>query len=79
MRPDHPATEDLLPGANAGIAPTDTVSDREFFHRFVSADRAEPGPEPAFILLHDSGGNEVIRRQAGNAERSYPILLEEMD
>lgn len=58
MRPDHPATEDLLPGANAGVAPTDTVSDRDFFHQFISADRAEPGPEPAFILLHDSGGNE---------------------
>lgn len=58
MRPDNPATEDLFPGANAGVTPTDTVPDREFFHRFISADRAEPGPEPAFVLLHDSGGNE---------------------
>ena len=56
MRPDHSATEAL--NSNAAVDPTDNVSDREFFHRFVSADRAEPGPEPAFILLHDSGGNE---------------------
>jgi phospholipase/carboxylesterase len=27
-------------------------------HRFVSADQAEPGREPALILLHDSGANE---------------------
>ena len=28
------------------------------YHRFISADRAEPGREPAFVLLHDSGANE---------------------
>jgi phospholipase/carboxylesterase len=30
-----------------------------FLHRFISADRAEPGPEPALVLLHDSGENET--------------------
>src|SRR5258707_15048013 len=58
MRPDSPATEDLNRGADASVTLTDALSDREFFHRFVAADRAEPGPEPAFVLLHDSGGNE---------------------
>ena len=24
----------------------------------IPADRAEPGPEPAFVLLHESGGNK---------------------
>jgi phospholipase/carboxylesterase len=56
MRPDPSATEDL--SADASVPATDALSDREFFHRFISADRAEPGPEPVFVLLHDSGGNE---------------------
>jgi phospholipase/carboxylesterase len=56
MRPDPSATEDL--SADASVPVNDALSDREFFHRFISADRAEPGPEPAFVLLHDSGGNE---------------------
>jgi phospholipase/carboxylesterase len=56
MRPDPSATEDL--SADASVPFTDALSDREFFHRFISADRAEPGPEPVFVLLHDSGGNE---------------------
>jgi phospholipase/carboxylesterase len=58
MRPDRPGTEDLSRGSDAASAPTGALPDREFFHRFVSADRAEPGAEPVFILLHDSGGNE---------------------
>jgi phospholipase/carboxylesterase len=58
MPPDRPGTEDLSRRADASVSLTDALSDREFFHRFISADRAEPGPEPAFILLHDSGGNE---------------------
>jgi phospholipase/carboxylesterase len=56
MRPDRPATKDLSAGASVTL--TDALSDREFFHRFISADRAESGAEPAFVLLHDSGGNE---------------------
>jgi phospholipase/carboxylesterase len=58
MPPDRPGTEDLSRRADASVSLTDALSDQEFFHRFISADRAEPGPEPAFILLHDSGGNE---------------------
>ena len=58
MRPDRPATEDLNRQADASVALREALSDREFFHRFISADRAEPGAEPAFVLLHDSGGNE---------------------
>ena len=56
MRPDPSATEDLSADASAPL--TDALSDREFYHRFISADRAEPGLEPVFVLLHDSGGNE---------------------
>jgi len=56
MRPDLSATEDLSADASAPL--TDALSDREFYHRFISADRAEPGLEPVFVLLHDSGGNE---------------------
>jgi phospholipase/carboxylesterase len=33
-------------------------SDADCAHRFISAGQAEPGPEPALILLHDSGANE---------------------
>jgi phospholipase/carboxylesterase len=58
MRPDRPATEDLSRIADPSVTVTEALSDREFFHRFISADRAEPGLEPAFVLLHDSGGNE---------------------
>lgn len=58
MRPDRLATEDLSRRDAASAPLPDTLIDREFFHRFISADRAEPGPEPAFVLLHDSGGNE---------------------
>ena len=58
MRPDCPGTKDLSRGADPSVTQTEGVSDREFFHRFISADRAEPGPEPAFVLLHDSGENE---------------------
>ena len=58
MRPDRPATEDLSRGADAAVTLADALLDREFFHRFISADRAEPGPESVFVLLHDSGGNE---------------------
>ncbi|MBV8274176.1 MAG: hypothetical protein JO170_02795 [Verrucomicrobia bacterium] len=58
MRPNRPATEGLNLSADASDSLTDDLSDREFFHRFISADRAEPGPEPVFVLLHDSGGNE---------------------
>jgi phospholipase/carboxylesterase len=58
MHPDRPATEDLGRNADSSVTVTEALSDREFFHRFFSADRAEPGVEPAFVLLHDSGGNE---------------------
>ena len=58
MRPDRSATEDLNRGADVAVSLADDLSDREFFHRFISADRAEPGPEPVFVLLHESGGNE---------------------
>jgi phospholipase/carboxylesterase len=37
---------------------TGSSSPPAFLHRFISADRAEPGPEPALVLLHDSGENE---------------------
>jgi phospholipase/carboxylesterase len=33
-------------------------SDADCAHRFISADQAEPGPEPSLVLLHDSGANE---------------------
>ena len=58
MRPDRPAIEDLSRIADGSVNLTEALSDREFFHRFISADRAEPGAEPVFVLLHDSGGNE---------------------
>lgn len=58
MHPDRPATEDLDRNADPSVTMTEASSDREFFHRFFSADRAEPGVEPVFVLLHDSGGNE---------------------
>ncbi|MFY9989355.1 MAG: hypothetical protein WAK31_31675 [Chthoniobacterales bacterium] len=58
MRPDCPGTKDLSRGADPSVTQTEGVPHREFFHRFISADRAEPGPEPAFVLLHDSGENE---------------------
>jgi|GEM_PF-3272583 phospholipase/carboxylesterase len=58
MPPDPSASDDLTKAAGAPVTVTDTLPDREFFHRFISADRAEPGPEPVFILLHDSGGHE---------------------
>jgi phospholipase/carboxylesterase len=58
MHPDRPATEDLGRNADPSVSVTEALSDREFFHRFISADRAEPGAEPVFVLLHDSGGNE---------------------
>jgi predicted esterase len=58
MRPDRPATEDLSRIADPSVNLTEALSDREFFHRFISADRAEPGVEPVFVLLHDSGGDE---------------------
>jgi phospholipase/carboxylesterase len=58
MRPDRPATEDLSRSADPSVTVTKALSDREFFHRFISADRAEPALEPVFVLLHDSGGNE---------------------
>jgi phospholipase/carboxylesterase len=58
MRPDTPAVNDLSHAADSSVTQTEPVSDREFFHRFISADQAEPGPEPAFVLFHDSGGNE---------------------
>jgi phospholipase/carboxylesterase len=58
MRPDRPATEDLSRIADPSVNLTQALSDREFFHRFISADRAEPGVEPVFVLLHDSGGDE---------------------
>ncbi len=58
MHPDRPATEDLDRNADPSVTVTEALSDREFFHRFFSADRAEPGAEPVFVLLHDSGGNE---------------------
>jgi phospholipase/carboxylesterase len=58
MHPDRPATEDLGRIADPSVIGTEALSDREFFHRFISAERAEPGVEPVFVLLHDSGGNE---------------------
>jgi phospholipase/carboxylesterase len=58
MHPDRPATEDLGRKDDPSVTVTEALSDREFFHRFISADRAEPGAEPVFVLLHDSGGNE---------------------
>jgi phospholipase/carboxylesterase len=58
MRPDRLATEDLSRIADASVGQTEALSDREFFHRFISAERTEPGEEPVFVLLHDSGGNE---------------------
>jgi phospholipase/carboxylesterase len=58
MRPDRPATEAMSRAPGDSVTLTDAGSDRDFFHRFISADRAEPGAEPVFILLHDSGGNE---------------------
>src|SRR6266436_8422604 len=33
-------------------------TDADCAHRFISADQAEPGREPALVLLHDSGANE---------------------
>ena len=33
-------------------------TDTDCAHRFISADQAEPGPEPALVLLHDSGATE---------------------
>jgi phospholipase/carboxylesterase len=56
--PDRPATKDSSRIADPSVNLTEALSDREFFHRFISADRAEPGVEPAFVLLHDSGGSE---------------------
>ena len=58
MRPDRPATEDLSRIADPSVTLKEALSEREFFHRFISAERAEPGEEPVFVLLHDSGGNE---------------------
>jgi phospholipase/carboxylesterase len=58
MHPDRPGTEDLGRKDDPSVTVTEALSDREFFHRFISADRAEPGAEPVFVLLHDSGGNE---------------------
>ncbi|HXM04911.1 MAG TPA: hypothetical protein VN939_20020 [Chthoniobacterales bacterium] len=58
MRPDRPGTEDMSRAAGNSVTLTDAVSDRDFFHRFISAERADPGVEPVFVLLHDSGGNE---------------------
>jgi phospholipase/carboxylesterase len=58
MRADRPATEDLSRIADGPANLTEELSDRDFFHRFISADHAEPGAEPVFVLLHDSGGNE---------------------
>jgi hypothetical protein len=58
MRSHRPATEDLSRIADPSVTLTEALSDRDFFHRFISADRAEPGAEPVFVLLHDSGGNE---------------------
>jgi phospholipase/carboxylesterase len=58
MQPDRSATEDSNGMADSSVNLTEALSDREFFHRFISADHAEPGAEPVFILLHDSGGNE---------------------
>jgi phospholipase/carboxylesterase len=37
---------------------TSIRTDADCAHRFISADQAEPGPEPALVLLHDSGANE---------------------
>jgi len=58
MPADRPAAEDLSRTADDSVELTEALSDREFFHRFISAERAEPGAEPVFVLLHDSGGNE---------------------
>jgi phospholipase/carboxylesterase len=58
MQPDRSGTEDVSPGADVSVTVTDGLPGREFFHRFLSADRADPGAEPVFILLHESGGNE---------------------
>jgi phospholipase/carboxylesterase len=33
-------------------------TDTDCTHRFIAGDQAEPGPEPALVLLHDSGANE---------------------
>ena len=56
MRPDYLPAASLSLGANPPATEAETAP--TFFHRFISADRAEPGPEPAFVLLHDSGANE---------------------
>jgi len=40
------------------MSETGIRSDADCAHRFISADQAEPGPEPALVLLHDSGANE---------------------
>jgi phospholipase/carboxylesterase len=77
MRPDCPATEDSSQRTDASASVVDAFSDREFFHRFISADLAEPGPEPAFILLHDSGGNEedlLSVVEAGAEDRKANII-----
>ena len=58
MRLDHSATQGPIDLTGSPDGQTEPLPDREFFHRFIAADRAEPGPEPAFVLLHDSGGNE---------------------
>src|ERR1700740_250445 len=58
MRPDRPGAEDLSRIADGAVHLAESLSDRDFFHRFISADRAEAGAEPVFVLLHDSGGNE---------------------
>jgi hypothetical protein len=56
MRPDYLPAASLSLGSNPLATEAEIAS--TFFHRFISADRAEPGPEPAFVLLHDSGANE---------------------
>ena len=33
-------------------------TDTDCIHRFIPAARTDPGPEPALVLLHDSGANE---------------------
>ncbi len=40
------------------MSETGIRTDADCAHRFISADQAEPGPEPALVLLHDSGANE---------------------
>jgi phospholipase/carboxylesterase len=40
------------------MSQTDIRTDADCAHRFVSADLAEPGSEPALVLLHDSGASE---------------------